>query len=212
MAEISISGYNFKLLPEKAMIWQEEQCLILSDLHLGKLTHFRKSGMAVPRLAESENYERLSFLLLNHRIERVLILGDLFHSELNSEWSGFKQFLEGFPEIRFELVPGNHDILPEEQYYHKNFQKLSISNNEGPFSFTHHPQKQEQLFNICGHIHPGVSLRGMGKQALRLPCFFITAKQLIMPAFGSFTGLHVMEPREGDRIYVVSDNSILEIS
>ena len=50
-----------------------------------------------------------------HRPRRLLVLGDLFHSEENKEWLEFQAWLEAlnaehwFEEFR--PVEGNHDIL-----------------------------------------------------------------------------------------------------
>ena len=37
------------LSPAKCIFWEEQKILILSDLHLGKSGHFRKSGVAIPQ-------------------------------------------------------------------------------------------------------------------------------------------------------------------
>lgn len=41
-ARINIKDQNLLLLPEKALFWEEEKGLIISDVHLGKAGHFRK--------------------------------------------------------------------------------------------------------------------------------------------------------------------------
>ncbi len=47
---------------------------------------------------------------------------------------------------------------------------------------------QEPLYYFSGHIHPGIRIRGMGKQALQFPCFYFGSSYAILPAFGKFTG------------------------
>jgi len=210
-SEIECCGQRFRLLPEKAIIWEERKTLILADTHFGKITHFRKSGMALPRQAEFENYERLSLLLLNHEIDRVLILGDLFHSRLNSEWDHFVLFLKRFHDYEFNLVMGNHDILDKKLYGLPNLTLRGELFSDGPFDFSHEPLENPANYNICGHVHPGVRMKGAGKQSLRLPCFHFTDNQAIIPAFGSFTGLYIIEPRAEDRIFVVAGNAILNV-
>lgn len=211
MHRINIQGQELELLAEKAILWLNQAVLIIADLHLGKITHFRKSGMPIPRQAELENYERLSGLILNRDIQRVLILGDLFHSNLNSEWDRFVRFLNDFPEIEFELVHGNHDILPESAYQHKNLLLHGETHREGPFIFSHHPLEEYDAYNIYGHIHPGVKLSGQGRQSLRLPCFHFMSDSAVMPAFGSFTGLHIIKAKESDQVFVISDQSIISV-
>ena len=64
---------------------------------------------------------------------------------------------------------------------------------------------------FCGHLHPGVKLKGDGLQRLKLPCFYHTKNQLILPAFGAFTGLHILHPKEEDLIYVTTGKEVIEI-
>lgn len=211
MQSLIIQGQELELLAEKALLWSKRSALIIADVHLGKITHFRKSGMPIPRQAELENYERLSSLILNRGIKRVLILGDLFHSRLNSEWDRFVRFLKDFQEVGFELVHGNHDILPDSAYQHANLLLHGETHREGPFIFSHHPLENFEAYNIYGHIHPGVIMSGVGRQSLRLPCFHFMSDSAVLPAFGSFTGLHIIKAKASDQVFVISDQSIIAV-
>src|SRR3984885_15395308 len=71
---------NLLLLPQKAIYWQQEKALIAADVHLGKVGHFRKSGIAVPRDMEQSDLAVLSDLVDEFKPKKVLFLGDLFHS------------------------------------------------------------------------------------------------------------------------------------
>jgi len=206
-----IKGEQLVLLPEKAILWEKKSILLIADLHLGKVTHFRKAGIGLPKLAESDNLERLAQLLLDYPVNRVLLLGDLFHSDYNQEWDRFKAFLSQFGDITFTLVKGNHDILDKSAYQADNMDvvdQLII----GPFSFTHIPKEEaegEGHYNIAGHIHPGVFLRGKGLQSMTLPCYHFTHRNLVMPAYGTFTGVARIDSHKDDCVYaVVSDNVI----
>ena len=90
--------------------------LLICDLHLGKINHFRKSGVAVPLQADLENFQRLNRLILSIQPENVFFLGDLFHSEYNRGWEEFEKLCRGFPAVDMHLVKGNHDILDDEIY------------------------------------------------------------------------------------------------
>ena len=79
------------------------------------------------------------------------------------------------------------------------------------FLLTHHPEEREGLFNFSGHIHPAVRLKGSGRQSLRLPCFFKSKTQLILPAFGEFTGSHVIKKNSDHEVYAIADSSIIKI-
>ena len=77
------------LHPLKALYWPFRKLLLLADLHLGKTFHFRREGFAVPARAGDLNWEKLIALLLDLQPERVIFLGDLFHSSYNPEWEEF---------------------------------------------------------------------------------------------------------------------------
>ncbi|NIT59093.1 MAG: metallophosphoesterase, partial [Aliifodinibius sp.] len=64
---------------------------MIADLHLGKSGHFRKSGIAVPEEVAQSNLNKLDDILELTSPEHLIILGDLFHSNINNEW---KQFIE----------------------------------------------------------------------------------------------------------------------
>ena len=81
------SGWEF--LPDRAIWWPSESTLIVSDLHLGKRS-FSSPGIAVPNAVNANTLERLSALVSSHRPRRLLVLGDLFHSEENKEWLEFQ--------------------------------------------------------------------------------------------------------------------------
>lgn len=57
---------------------------------------------------------------------------------------------------------------------------------------------------LCGHLHPVVRIPTLaGRHTLRRPCFFLDASGCLhLPAFGSFTGGHPVDPRPGERVFV----------
>ena len=113
-------------------------------------------------------------------------------------------------QIPLILVAGNHDIISEQKYEDLGVTIVSEWALDG-FLLTHHPQEREGHFVISGHIHPAILLEGRGRQFLKLPCFFRTPQQLILPAFGEFTGTYVMEPTKEDVAYVITKEDVVEI-
>jgi len=207
-----IKGEEFTLLPDKVVYWAARKAILLADLHLGKVTHFRKAGIGLPKSVEQENLEKLSQLLLDFDVETVYILGDLFHSHYNAEWDQFKYFLSKFSEIQFELIMGNHDILDSGAYVATNLECHPEILELSPFIMTHIPDNSHpSLYNICGHLHPGVKLRGKGLQSIKLPCFHFSSKGLVLPAFGAFTGTARIEPSPDDAIYAISDQKVFKV-
>jgi uncharacterized protein len=67
-------------------------------------------------------------------------------------------------------------------------------------------------YNLAGHIHPGVSLRGKGRQSLTLPCFYFGRHQALLPAFGVFTGLARIKPVKEDKVFVIVEDKIMDLS
>ena len=213
MEQVEIRGEVLTLLGERAMCWDAQKTLIIADLHLGKINHFRRAGIPAPQKANDSNVDRLLSLLQSTKPERVLLLGDLFHSSYNSEWEVFGQVVKAFPATRFELVLGNHDIMSRYQYEKHGIILHDEELKLGSFIFTHDLLKEEsELFNIAGHIHPGVRLRGKGRQFLRLPCFYFNDTHGLMPAFGEFTGLYQLKPKETDRIFVIAEKDVIDVS
>jgi metallophosphoesterase superfamily enzyme len=76
--QIEIRGNHFLLLTQRAIFWQETQTLLIGDIHLGKITHFRKEGIAVPPNAIENNFKRLNELVQNTGATRIIFLGDYF--------------------------------------------------------------------------------------------------------------------------------------
>jgi len=209
MKKIIINGQHFILHPSGAIYWEEKKSLLLADAHLGKVAHFRKNGIAVPRKAERAFYQKITQLLSLFSVKRILFLGDLFHSFQNNEWHLFSAWIKQ-QSTTTVLIEGNHDVIPA----HK-FEKLGIKVvrklKEDDFYLSHFPTEKKHFFVFCGHLHPGVKLKGDGLQRLKLPCFYHTKNQLILPAFGAFTGLHILHPKEEDLIYVTTGKEVIEI-
>ena len=208
---ITIRNQKMVLLPQKAMLWPDQNYLLVSDLHLGKTGHFRKSGIAAPGQANLKNLDRLSNLISLTKPKRMIVLGDLFHSSANREWFQFENWRKTFPDLSILLISGNHDQLHASFY-----QSADISVTDhleiDHFLFVHDKEEIEIKSDktiISGHIHPGVKLKGKGKQKLRLPCFSVSDQEIIMPAFGEFTGLHIIRPDENQKLFPVIDNRVI---
>ena len=78
--------------------------------------------------------------------------------------------------------------------------------------FSHIPCTESSTFNICGHIHPAFKIRGKARQSIKLPCYYLTLNQLILPSFGQFTGSHIIDLKSNkDEILVVSKNQIFKV-
>jgi DNA ligase-associated metallophosphoesterase len=211
----TIHDQHFWLSPERVLYWEQEKTLIVSDLHFGKTGHFRKSGIAVPQSVYKEDLQRLFAQISFFKANQLLIVGDLFHSIANKEMDFFLKWRKDISQLPFLLIKGNHDILSPNWYQEAS---IEVKNHYQihQFRFIHDPtesiaSEEDHSFIFSGHLHPGVIVRGLGKQSLRFPCFYFTEKQAILPAFSHFSGLALIDPKKKDQVYAIVNQSIVPI-
>ena len=206
---IHINNQKFILHPSGSIFWVDKKVLLIADVHLGKISHFRKFGFAVPPDSISKNFLRLAEIMDEFNPQSVCFLGDLFHSSMNNEWDLFAAWVSDI-EAQIILIAGNHDIISPQRYQELGidvFKELTVDD----FLLTHHPTERSGFFNFSGHIHPCVLLQGKGRQFLKLPCFFHKPNQMILPAFGEFTGTYELVPSEDDKVYAVTKEEVIFI-
>jgi uncharacterized protein len=210
----TILNNSFLLSAGRCIFWEEEKALILSDLHFGKTGHFRKHGIAVPQTIFKEDIQRLTALVQYFKAEQLIIVGDLFHSHANKEMDLFLRWRNDFAHLNIKLIIGNHDILGKDWYDKANIICIKKQLQTGAFIFTHDKTEcdsKEDCYIFSGHIHPAISLSGIAKQSLKLPCFYFTKTYGVLPAFGRFTGTHTINPAKGDLIFALAQNKIIQL-
>ena len=207
----NIFGETFWLSAQRCAFWEAQNALILSDLHFGKTGHFRKHGIAVPQTVFKEDLQRLVMLIDFFKPTQIIAVGDLFHSNANLELELFKRWRTDFPDLAFHLVRGNHDILKKDWYRDAAIdvcEQLQIGN----IYFNHETCTAEaNRFSFCGHLHPGITLHGMGKQSLRFPCFYFAHDHCILPAFSRFTGMASVQRSSAESIYAIVDSALIKL-
>jgi uncharacterized protein len=211
--QIEIRGNHFTLLSQRAIFWEEKQTLLIGDLHLGKITHFRKEGIALPVVAAENNFKRLNEIVQSTGATRIIFLGDLFHAEYNAEWEAFREWRAQHHSIEMLIVIGNHDILPVSLFLEADLEVHINDLEEGNFIFTHHPKVEAvaEKFIFAGHIHPVFTTYGKGRQSVRLPCFVIDDHQAILPSFGVFTGGYQMDIAKNRKIYITTETKVFSV-
>jgi DNA ligase-associated metallophosphoesterase len=202
-----------QLLPEKVAFLPRHQILVVADIHLGKASHFRKEGIMIPLPSSCPDLKCLGELIDTLRPTTVVFLGDLFHSSLNHEWKDLQGFLCDYPNIRFVLTKGNHDILPSSVMEDTCIEVVPELEVGRHLVLTHAPMEevQDEKLNIVGHIHPGVLIKTKSRQSFRLPCFFQEGQCLILPAFGQLTGLHILKKAANTRIFPVLSDEVIAL-
>jgi len=204
---VSIRSQTLWVSAGRSLFWEEESTLIVSDLHFGKTGHFRKAGIPVPPQVNREDLQRLIQEAVHFRARRLILTGDLFHSDENLELALFSRWRETLPVEEMILVRGNHDVLRTQAYEGLGLTVHARCLVRGPFRFVHDPDDPHgaspSLYTLAGHLHPGIRLSGLGKQSLRLPCFFFGTDTAILPAFSRFTGLALLDPSLGEHVIAV---------
>lgn len=210
----TILNNSFLLCAGRCIFWEEEKALILSDLHFGKTGHFRKNGIAVPQTVFKEDMQRLTAQIQYFKAERLIIVGDLFHSHANREMDYFLKWRNDFPQPAIQLIIGNHDILPEDWYTKAGITCIKNQLQTGPFVFTHDKAEcnsPDGCYIFSGHIHPAIILSGSGRQSLKFPCFYFTKYYAVLPAFGRFTGMHSINPAKKDTVFAIAQNKVIRL-
>ncbi len=213
-----IRNNTFWVSPERCLFWEEQNTLIVSDLHLGKSGHFRKEGIAIPQSIYKADLQRLMALLYFYKADRLIIAGDLTHSTANKELDLFLKWRKDFALLHIDLVKGNHDILADDWYDEANIKVSSWKMIVSPFIFLHDDkaekkltEEEKKLYRFTGHLHPGITMKGQGRQTLRFPCFYFAKDYCVLPAFSRFTGTYKVKPEKGETVFAIADNSIIQM-
>jgi uncharacterized protein len=212
--DVTILHDTFSLHPYGAIFWKAKGWLLLSDLHLGKAAHFRKAGLPLPEGSDEQTLTRLDELVALFHPERIVIIGDLFHSAHNNAWEPFRAWCER-QSAELHLVCGNHDRLADRRYNEAGLVMHHSGLVEMPFILEHEAPLTMGGFGIhviCGHTHPGIVLRGQANQSVRLPCFLVGPQVTLLPAFGRSTGSHIMKPTAAHRVFACTAKAVIDVT
>ena len=210
--KIECNGVVLEITNQRVLFWEAQKSLILSDLHIGKSAHFQKSGIPIPSNILTKDLQRLHELIEFFKAENLIIVGDLFHAAYNKDVDEFKNWLQKHPNLSVQLIKGNHDRLKSTIYEDLNIKVFNPFLEIEGLKFVHDfVNPEEDSFVISGHTHPGVSIKGKGRQRIKLPCFQVTKKQLILPAFSLFTGLNTRDFPKDCTNYCFTDDGIFEV-
>ena len=188
------SGLQLWLLPGRAVWWPDANALFVADLHFGKAATFRRAGQPVPPGTTADNLARLTALITETGAQHLCFLGDLLHARSGRSdalWQALGDWRALHAAVRMTLVRGNHD-----QHAGDPPASLNIELVDEPWAplaglpllGCHHPQQVAGALVLAGHFHPTVRVQGGGRDSFRLPCFVHLPGQLLLPAFGAFTG------------------------
>jgi DNA ligase-associated metallophosphoesterase len=216
--KIDLAGNKIELLSSKAIFIEESKTLVVSDLHLGKSSHFQRNGIAITNEIDEGDIDKLKKIVEQKNPDQVIILGDLFHAGKSVSEFKLKDLLQSdtFKRTHLVLVEGNHDKFERKFYSSLGFNLITKEYETiEDLVFTHYPQDQSNIdtgkINISGHIHPGYKLKIGPKSYKKFPCFWRKDNQLVMPAYGKLTGNYTIRPKPGNTLYLIEDNLIESI-
>jgi uncharacterized protein len=213
--EVTVAGERLTLLPERAAYWPSRSTLFVADLHWGKAASFRAAGVFVPRGTTPESLARLNRVLERTGASRMILLGDCFHAKdgrvpetlrVLSEWKAAQ------PALEISLVRGNHDRRAGDPPAELGFTCVDAPVIDSPFVLAHHPRESTEGYTLAGHLHPAVRLSGRAGERARVPCFWFGANVGVLPAFGDFTGMADIEPVPGDRVFALTNESVIQVA
>lgn len=208
--DIVIAGEALVLLAEKALYWPREKMLIIADIHFGKAASFRAAGVPVPRGTTTQNLAALDELVKAHDIGHIMFLGDFLHARAAHASATVAAMLAWrlrHADLKLTLVRGNHDRHAGDPAASLLIDLVDEPFQMGPFAFCHHPDLDTAGYALAGHIHPSYRL-STRFDSLRLPCFVVGGKRMILPSFGAFTGGFLITPSPDDAIYVSSGEAV----
>lgn len=177
----TLHGARLTALGTRALWWEGERTLVVSDLHLGKAERTaRRGGTVLPPYETQDTLDRLGLLIETWAPKCVICLGDSFDDDTAARSlpaaprNQLRQLING---RRWIWIEGNHDPSPPD-FGGETLAELPL----GPLTFRHIATAQTQG-EVSGHYHPKITLRGQSR-----PAFLIDRKRLILPAFGTYTG------------------------
>jgi DNA ligase-associated metallophosphoesterase len=209
--EIEVAGQRLLLLAQRAAFLPGHGVLLIADAHLGKALSFRRLGVPVPAGTTAEMLATLSALMRSTLARRVVFLGDLLHSARSrspDSWAAVAEWRQGHADVEMTLVRGNHDRHAGDPPPDWHIDAVDEPLRCGPLALAHHPDPVEGAYVLAGHVHPAAVLGGKAHDRLRLPCFHLGPDVGVLPAFGGFTGMHVLPRGPDDRVYVIAGDSV----
>lgn len=217
MPELPLGGSTLRLLAERAAFLPACGMLLVADAHFGKAASFRRLGVPVPEATTLGTLARLDAALAATGAHCVVFLGDLLHSaggRSAGTLEAFARWRRQHAGLQLVLVRGNHDGHagdPPSDWDVRCVDEPFEPEGLPGLALCHHPAARPGRYVLAGHLHPAATIGGRGPGRLRLPCFHLGADVGVLPAFGEFTGSHVLARRPGDRVFVVAGDALREL-
>ncbi len=211
LLDVQAGGERLQLLPERAAYLPQHHTLLVADAHIGKAQSFRRLGVPVPGGTTAATLQRLAQAVARTGAQHLVFLGDLLHSAhaaAPQTWGTVAAWRQQHAGLAITLVRGNHDLHAGDPPAEWRITSRAGPLRLGGLALAHHPEPLPGCYVLAGHTHPAVVLRGRGPGRLRLPCFHFGPQVGVLPAFGDFTGMHVVPLAVGDRVFAVAGDEV----
>src|SRR5438067_10504750 len=184
VSKVTISDVMFLADPSGALFWEEQNLLVVSDLHLEKGSSFAARGVLLPPYDTAATLSRLAAVVARHDPRMVIALGDSFHDRTAHErLSDIDREAISALQARRDWIwiSGNHDPALPSNLGGVVASEVCI----GPIAFRHEPTGAPG--EIAGHLHPKARVTRRGRSMERR-WFACDGERAVMPAFGAYTG------------------------
>ena len=209
---VELDGQQLVFRFDGTLLIPANRALLVADLHLGKDSSFRAAGFPVPQGMGSNALERLGRAIEATGCEHLIFLGDLIHNRhsVNDKLiNQFESLRERHRSIKMTLVKGNHD-RDLGSFANNLIEIVHDGIQLGPFWLTHDPNVKKDDRVIGGHIHPVVKVGKIDQ--MKCKCFAVDSKRIVLPAFGEFTGGHLVSARNLQRCFAIKEEFIFAMA
>ena len=184
-ARTVFNGHVLILHGDGTLYWPAEKTLIVSDLHLEKGAAL-SSGAPLPAFDTIDTLQRLQTRIEATMPQTTILLGDSFHTSeraflLPPDNLALLQKMGRLND--FIWMTGNHDRRLPERLPGSASDEITIKG----IRLCHEADNRPEIHTISGHYHPKARVK-LRATTLSARCFVQDGINLIMPAFGSYTG------------------------
>lgn len=212
MVPVEFAGETLQCHADRALYRPATGTLYVADVHLGKAQQLRRAGIGIPSGSTSQDLARLTALIETTGADTLTVLGDFLHGALDpaDDWlARLETWRRRHAGLRLRLLLGNHDRRLRELRLEAEL--LGDTAADPPYTLVHAPEDAPaEAPALCGHVHPVLKLPAPGR-ALRLPCFWIQPRLLMLPAFGGLTGGWAVTPGPADRAVICTPEGALSV-
>ncbi|WP_315801767.1 ligase-associated DNA damage response endonuclease PdeM [Bradyrhizobium sp. SZCCHNS3002] len=178
-----MAGLSLRVDLSGALVWDAQQLLVVSDLHLEKGSSYASRGTLLPPFDTIATLQRLASVIAHYNPRTVIALGDSFHDrDAHTRLTGDDRAAIANLQVGRDWVwiTGNHDPAPRGIGG-----EVADEITLGAVTFRHEPTGARG--EIAGHLHPKARVATRAR-TLERRCFVSDGERAVMPAFGAYAG------------------------